>query len=488
MTSVRRVRAAAGGDRLDGRRGRAGRDARSWRPGRCATRARRRWRGSCAEAGGEPVLRGIVPDDAARLEAVLGRLRRGGRLSSWSPRAPRWARATSPRPSRRGSARSSATGSRCGRGSRRCWPTAAACRCRAAGQPALGARRVPAGRRAARAGGRRASPRRRRSRRCAPGSRATSRARRGGSTSSRRRCAGGVATPLFGSSALLGPMVARGRLVRGSRGRHRARRRAPRSRSELYGMRTVPGTSARVARDAARRPSSCTTCPPAEALAAWLGALEGRRLEAVEVPLDRGARARDRRAGVGAALLARLRRGRDGRDRRARGGHARRDGDGAACRCPDFAVVDTGDALPEGFDAVVMREHVHWDGRACRRCAPRSRRGSTCARSGRTSARPSCCCPRVTGCGRSTSPPRRPRATRAHGAPRAARARDPDRGRGPPGRRGAGARRAGRHELAHARRAGARGGLRGATRRRSCPTTRSGSRRRCGRRRRAPTS
>ena len=29
---------------------------------------------------------------------------------------------------------------------------------------------------------------------------------------------------------------------------------------------------------------------------------------------------------------------------------------------PAHAVVDTGDPLPEGFDAVVMREHVHWEG------------------------------------------------------------------------------------------------------------------------------
>jgi putative molybdopterin biosynthesis protein len=26
-----------------------------------------------------------------------------------------------------------------------------------------------------------------------------------------------------------------------------------------------------------------------------------------------------------------------------------------------YHVVDTGDALPEGCDAVVMREHVHWE-------------------------------------------------------------------------------------------------------------------------------
>ena len=27
---------------------------------------------------------------------------------------------------------------------------------------------------------------------------------------------------------------------------------------------------------------------------------------------------------------------------------------------PRFARVDTGDALPDGFDAVVMREELHW--------------------------------------------------------------------------------------------------------------------------------
>ena len=38
---------------------------------------------------------------------------------------------------------------------------------------------------------------------------------------------------------------------------------------------------------------------------------------------------------------------------------------------PDaFAVVDTGDPLPEGYDAVVMREHVHYvDGQAELRAA-----------------------------------------------------------------------------------------------------------------------
>ena len=41
------------------------------------------------------------------------------------------------------------------------------------------------------------------------------------------------------------------------------------------------------------------------------------------------------------------------------------------CSHPDaFAVVDTGDPLPEGYDAVVMREHVHYvDGQAELRAA-----------------------------------------------------------------------------------------------------------------------
>ena len=81
-------------------------------------------------------------------------------------------------------------------------------------------------------------------------------------------------------------------------------------------------------------------------------------------------------------------------------------------KLPAFTVVDTGDALPEGCDAVVMREQLLLGGRRARGRAPPRPRGSTCARSARTSARPSCCCPRATGCAPSTSPPPRPPVTR----------------------------------------------------------------------------
>ena len=54
------------------------------------------------EAGGEPVLRGIVPDDAAELERVLGEAV-PRTTSSSSPPGPRSAPATSPRRSLRGS-------------------------------------------------------------------------------------------------------------------------------------------------------------------------------------------------------------------------------------------------------------------------------------------------------------------------------------------------------------------------------------------------
>ena len=65
-----------------------------------------------------------------------------------------------------------------------------------------------------------------------------------------------------------------------------------------------------------------------------------------------------------------------------------------------YDVVDTGDPLPDGRDAVVMREHVHRDddggaelrgGGAALPARAHDRRGRQ--------RRPSCCCPRATGCG-----------------------------------------------------------------------------------------
>jgi len=100
--------------------------------------------------------------------------------------------------------------------------------------------------------------------------------------------------------------------------------------------------------------------PAAAAIAAWLGALEGRRLDAVELPLERAL------GRVTAAPVWALRSS-PAYDAAAMDGIAVRAHAtvGATETAPravaDFALVDTGDALPDGFDAVVMREHVHWE-------------------------------------------------------------------------------------------------------------------------------
>ena len=190
------------------------------------------------------------------------------------------------------------------------------------------------------------------------------------------------------------------------------------------------------------------------------------------------ARPRDRRAGVGDALLARLRRRGDGRHRRARGRHGRRDARRRRGWCPALRGGRHRRRAARG-----LRRGRHARARAlgrrrAPRCARRRRRASTCARSARTSARPSCCCPRATGCGPSTSPPRPPPAhtdaarcaarrtwSSSRPATRSARsARDPAPG-----------------ELLDTNSlmlagAGARGRLHGRVARRSCPTIRSGSR------------
>ena len=52
---------------------------------------------------------------------------------------------------------------------------------------------------------------------------------------------------------------------------------------------------------------------------------------------------------------------------------------------PDaYDVVDTGDPMPDGRDAVVMREHVHYPGETAPSCAPPCPPTSTSARSART--------------------------------------------------------------------------------------------------------
>jgi putative molybdopterin biosynthesis protein len=111
--------------------------------------------------------------------------------------------------------------------------------------------------------------------------------------------------------------------------------------------------------DLQQRPPFIRDVPAAEAIAAWRGALGGRRLEAHELQLERAL------GRVTAAPVWALRSS-PSYDAAAMDGIAvrARDTVGATETAPravaDFAVVDTGDALPDGFDAVVMREQVHW--------------------------------------------------------------------------------------------------------------------------------
>ena len=108
-----------------------------------------------------------------------------------------------------------------------------------------------------------------------------------------------------------------------------------------------------------------------------------------------------------------------------------------------------------------LRRRRHARARAPRRrrrapsCAPPCRPTSTSARSARTSAPPSCCCPRATGCARSTSP----RAPRPGAVELAVRRRPrvviiPTGDEIRPVGTEPGARRDPRHQLADARRAG----------------------------------
>ena len=160
---------------------------------------------------------------------------------------------------------------------------------------------------------------------------------------------------------------------------------------------------------------------PAEtALRTWLDTCAAAgcpmRLEGRHRHVGGRSRPGHRRAGLGDPFLAGRRLRRDGRHR----GVWPSDTAGASPTTPlqlgpgNYEVVDTGDPMPDGFDAVVMREHVHYvtsPGPARpRRSWPRCRRTTTCARSARTSAPASCCCRRGIGCARSTSPPQPRRA------------------------------------------------------------------------------
>ena len=128
------------------------------------------------------------------------------------------------------------------------------------------------------------------------------------------------------------------------------------------------------------------------------------------------------------------------------------------CSLADFDVVDTGDPLPRG-----LRRRRDARARPPRRptggpsCAPPCRPTSTSARSARTSAPPSCCCP----AGHRLRPVDVAAAAAAGAVEPAVHRRphvvvDPDRRRDPPDRHRARAGRDPRHQLAHARRAGRR--------------------------------
>jgi len=99
--------------------------------------------------------------------------------------------------------------------------------------------------------------------------------------------------------------------------------------------------------------------PADEALNAWLEALGNRRLDPIDVAL---AQALGR---VTAAPVWALRSS-PSYDAAAMDGIAVRAADTLGAtetqprQVPRFAAVDTGDALPDGFDAVVMREQLHW--------------------------------------------------------------------------------------------------------------------------------
>lgn len=105
--------------------------------------------------------------------------------------------------------------------------------------------------------------------------------------------------------------------------------------------------------------------PAAEATAAWRAACADtgcpQRVDAVRVPVADA-------VGRVTAEPVWARRSSPAFDSAAMDGIAVRAADtvGAAETTPvlveDFAVVDTGDPLPEGYDAVVMREHVHHTG------------------------------------------------------------------------------------------------------------------------------
>ena len=358
---ARRARAPARRDRLDRRRDRAGEHA-ALAPGQVRDACAPALAGLVREAGGEPVLRGIVPDDAAELERVLGESVAEDDVVVVSAGSSVGARdLTATVVGRLGEIVCHGLAIKPGK------PTLLA---DCGGVPLIG---LPGNPRSALVVFRLVGVPLVRTVAgiTAPPPAATVRATLARDVPSaagrldvvQATVRDGVATPRFGSSALLGPMVARRRLLPRAGGRHGARRgHRGRRRALRLSM--------------ARRAPFLSDIPAAEALATWLAAVP-ERLEAVELELADALGRVTAAPDLGAALLARLRRSRDGRHRGARRGHVRRDRDRPAhdrARSPSSTPATR---CPEGCDAVVMREQVHWRGRRAR--GP-GRRGSVAAR------------------------------------------------------------------------------------------------------------
>ena len=285
----------------------------------------------------------------------------------------------------------------------------------------------------------------------------------------------GVAEPLFGpvrAAVGAGP----GRRLPGRPGAGDRPRRRHRGRGHPLPM-TSPFVSdipAEQARRAWREACAAAGCPPrVDAVLLPVGDAVGR-VTAESVWARRSSPAFDSAAMDGIAVRA-------------------ADTVGAAETTPvlldDFEVVDTGDPLPTGYDAVVMREHVHHTaGRARRAARRRAARTSTSARSARTSAPPSCCCPKghrlrpvdVAACAAAGVVELLVRRRPAGGD-------HPDRRRDPPDRHRAAPGEIARHQLADAGRAGRASSAARPGPPASSPTTRSDHRRGAGRPPSTPT-
>ena len=255
-----------------------------------------------------------------------------------------------------------------------------------------------------------------RAERRAPASRATCRAPPAGSTSS--RCTAGRSAP---DAAATPPL----RL-------DRSRSASDRQRADGYFRvpEAATGLGAGSAVEVDAVPLVATRCPvpiqdhPGRRGARRVGGCAAagcpERLEVVRLPLDRGARPGDGRAGLGAALVTAVRRRRDGRHRGPRRGHRRRERNRVRAgstrlvrdrrhRRPDSRRTSTRSSCASTCTG--------WT--AGPRCRPPPRRGSTCARSARTSSATELLLP--------AGPPAAPRRPGRRGRRRARRAGGPAR-------------------------------------------------------------